>query len=59
MTVTVAQTPPDEQERLAELYALGILDTDPEEPFDDIVRLAAEICDAPWARINFVDETRQ
>ena len=33
-----------ETERLADLYAYEILDTDPEEAFDDIVRLAAAIC---------------
>ncbi len=49
----------DESERLADLYDYEILDTDPEEAFDDIVRLAAAICDTPWARVNFIDEQRQ
>ena len=58
----MASLPPiplDERERLEDLYAYEILDTDPEEAFDDIVRLAATICDTPWARVNFVDEQRQ
>ena len=58
----MAQGPPiphDEQERLEDLYAYEILDSDPEEAFDDIVRLAAAICGTPWARVNFVDAQRQ
>lgn len=51
--------PADEQQRLQDLYAYEILDSDPEEAFDDIVRLAATICGTPWARVNFVDEQRQ
>ena len=54
-----APLPADEERRLWDLYAYEILDTDPEEPFDDLVRVAAEICDTPWARVNFVDEQRQ
>jgi len=54
-----APLPADEERRLADLYAYEILDTDPEEPFDDIAQLAAEICGTPWARVNFVDEQRQ
>ncbi len=49
----------DEQARLAALYQLEILDTRREEPFDDIVGLAATICDTPIAIINFVDADRQ
>lgn len=56
---TPAALPSDELERLADLYAYEILDTDPEEAFDDICRLAAAICQTPWARVNFVDEQRQ
>lgn len=49
----------DEPGRLAALAALGVLDTEPEEPFDDVVRLAAALCDTPIAMINFVDADRQ
>lgn len=48
-----------EQARLAALYQLEILDTPREQPFDDIVAVAAAICDTPIAIINFVDADRQ
>ena len=51
--------PPNDAARLAALYDHEILDTEPEELYDDIVRLAAAICDAPIALINFVDADRQ
>jgi PAS domain S-box-containing protein len=47
-----------EAARLRELHAYGILDTPPEREFDDIVLLAAHVCDAPMALIAFVDEKR-
>lgn len=51
--------PEDEAARLADLYAYEILDSDPEEPFDDIVSVAAFICGTRWARVDFVDAQRQ
>ncbi len=54
-----APTPHDEAERLQDLHGYEILDTDPEESFDDLVALAAAICDTPMARINFIDADRQ
>jgi diguanylate cyclase (GGDEF)-like protein len=48
-----------ESERLATLHALNILDTAPERIYDDVVALAAQICDMPIAIINFVDADRQ
>ncbi len=48
-----------EAERLAALQELAILDTAPEQIFDDVVALAAAICDVPIAIINFVDADRQ
>ena len=45
--------------RLALLRGYNILDTAPEEGFDDITRLAAEICEVPIALISLVDEDRQ
>ncbi len=44
--------------RLAELDALGILDTAPEADFDDLAALAAAVCRSPVAAVNFVDGTR-
>ena len=48
-----------EAERLATLRSYGILDTPPERDFDDIVKLAAQICDTPIALISLVDAHRQ
>ena len=49
----------EETERLATLRNYGVLDTAPEKDSDDLVALAAHICDAPIALITFVDENRQ
>ena len=48
-----------ERDRLNRLNSYEILDTAPEGAFDRLVRLAAELFDAPIALINFVDEDRQ
>ncbi|GEP07917.1 hypothetical protein [Methylobacterium oxalidis] len=45
--------------RLAELDTYGILDTAPEEGFDDVVQIARLICDAPVALVSFVAAQRQ
>lgn len=50
---------PFEPARLAALRAYDILDTPRESDFDEIVMLAARICDAPISVINLIDETRQ
>ena len=44
----------DERARLAALESYSILDTPPERAFDEVVRLAAQICDAPFAVVNLV-----
>lgn len=54
----VAPVTPNEAHRLYRLRGLGILDTPPQKAFDDIVQLAATVCDAPVAVISFVDEDR-
>jgi glycosidase len=51
--------PRREQQRVAALYRLNVLDTPPEEPFDDIVMLASHICATPIAAVSFVDSDRQ
>jgi diguanylate cyclase (GGDEF)-like protein len=47
-----------EASRLEILRACQILDTPAEKAFDDLVRLAAMICEAPMSLIAFVDEDR-
>lgn len=47
-----------EEARLAALHRYDILDTPPEEDFDDLVRLAAQICEVPIALISLVDRDR-
>lgn len=54
-----APVPPDESARIAELDAFRILDTLPEDSYDDITRLASQICDTPIALISLVDRERQ
>ncbi len=48
-----------EAERLAALKSYGILDTPTEAAFRDFVQIAAHVCEAPIAVVNFVDERRQ
>jgi GAF domain-containing protein len=45
--------------RLATLEAYGILDTPPEQAFDDLARIAAVVCKTPVALFNLVAEDRQ
>jgi len=54
-----APLPHDESERISALRDLQILDTDPEEAFDQIVRLVSRLFDAPIALVSLVDEDRQ
>ena len=49
----------NEIERLNTLHGYGILDTHPEDRFDDLTRLAASICGTPICLISLVDEDRQ
>ena len=50
---------PNEAARLDVLRSFHILDTDPEESFDSITRIASRVCDTPIALISLVDERRQ
>ncbi|MGX9219301.1 ATP-binding protein [Massilia varians] len=48
-----------EDRRLSALYGYNILDTAPEQHFDDIISIAAHVLDAPIAAINLIDRDRQ
>ncbi|WP_295924689.1 sensor domain-containing diguanylate cyclase [uncultured Xanthomonas sp.] len=51
--------PDNEAARLQALHALQILDTEPEASYDDLVGIAAKLCDTPSALISLVDAERQ
>lgn len=48
-----------EKNRVSDLYGYQILDTPPEEELEELVQLAAAICDTPVSIISFIDEKRQ
>ncbi|HEU4347152.1 MAG TPA: GAF domain-containing sensor histidine kinase [Actinoplanes sp.] len=54
-----APLPVNEIDRLAALYGLGILDTEPEKDFDDIVALASAVCGVPMSLVSLIDTDRQ
>ena len=54
-----APVPKNEKKRLNVLWQYDVLDTVPEEVFDDLTDLAAHICETPIALISLVDEDRQ
>jgi serine/threonine protein kinase len=49
----------NEEARLAALHRYRILDTDPEQAFDDLTFLASHVCGTPIALITLVDADRQ
>jgi GAF domain-containing protein len=55
----LAPIPLDEADRIADLYALKILDTPREPGFDRITELAADIFEVPMVFVTLVDSNRQ
>lgn len=51
--------PVNERQRLEDLHRYAILDSPPEDCFDQLTLLAAHICQVPIALITFVDSDRQ
>jgi PAS domain S-box-containing protein len=59
--LSIVSVPPcvTEAERSATLRAYGLLDAPRERDFDDIARMASQICGTPMAVVNLVDTHRQ
>jgi len=55
----IAPHPPNEAARLARLRGLGILDTLPQQAYDDISSLAMAICKTSMAYVGFIDADRE
>ncbi|GKT24101.1 sensor domain-containing diguanylate cyclase [Acidovorax sp. SUPP3334] len=54
-----APLPFNEPQRLEALEKLRVLDTAPEQAFDDLTTLASAVCQAPIALISLIDTERQ
>ncbi|WP_284652334.1 sensor histidine kinase [Flavobacterium terrisoli] len=54
-----AKLPLNEARRLRILEEYHILDTENENDFDEITKLASEICDSPISQITLIDTNRQ
>ena len=55
----IAPIPNNEIERLRALREYSILDTLPEQEFEDITKIASEICQTPISLITLIDSDRQ
>ncbi len=56
---SVPAVPANEAQRLEALQRYDILDTPPEQAFDDLTLLASLVCEAPVAMVNLVADERQ
>ncbi len=54
-----ASRPVYDHDRVAALQKYAILDTEPEQAFDDLTLLASFVCKTPIALISLIDEDRQ
>ncbi len=54
-----AQVPVDDEQRLEDLYSYNLLDSKPEDDYDDLVELAGFICGCPISLITLIDKDRQ
>ncbi len=55
----IAPLPANEAERLAALRRYAVLDSGPEDAFDELTQLASTLCSTPIALVSLVDENRQ
>lgn len=53
------ETPENEKERLAALRSYSILDSLPEQDYDNIVHIASQICNMPISMVSLIDKDRQ
>lgn len=51
--------PPNESQRVQALRSYKVMNTPPEQVFDDLVRIASMVCQTPIALVSLVDESRQ
>jgi diguanylate cyclase (GGDEF)-like protein len=51
--------PDTEHRRLTQLQGYGILDTDYEQAYDDLLMIAAGICGTPMGSVSLIDSDRQ
>jgi two-component system, cell cycle sensor histidine kinase and response regulator CckA len=51
--------PENETSRLGALWSYRVLDTSPDDRFDDLARLATYVCGTPVALVGFIDADRQ
>ncbi|HEX6834666.1 MAG TPA: sensor domain-containing diguanylate cyclase [Rudaea sp.] len=51
--------PENEEQRLSELRELDVLDSIPEQAYDDLTRIAAGICRTPIGLVSLIDSDRQ
>ena len=54
-----APVPQDEEARLERLRQYQVLDTAAEQVFDDITKMAADVCQTPISLLTFLDKNRQ
>jgi signal transduction histidine kinase len=54
-----APLPDNETDRLAALYSLDILDSPPDQDYDDIVAIASSVCGVPMSLVTLIDNDRQ
>ena len=51
--------PENETSRLGALWSYGVLDTSPDERFDDLAHLATYVCGTPIGLVGLIDSNRQ
>ena len=57
--MATAPLPANEDQRVAELHGLHVLDTEPEQGYDDLVKITSSICGTPIGLVSLLDSDRQ